>query len=400
MHPPGLYGFSPQNAYICSVITDYFASSDFRLGILGGGQLGKMLIAEAIKLDIHTRVLDPDPMSPCKPLVTYFETGSLTDEKTVYRFGRVCDLLTIEIENVNVDALAKLEKEGVIVYPQPAVLRLIQDKFLQKSFYLEHNIPTSGFYAINNPQDIDLANQTFPFVQKLRTTGYDGKGVAIIKSPLDLSNMLEGHSIIEEFVEDAVEISVIAARSTTGEVQCFPAVEMVFHPEANLVEYLFCPARISPDTEARAAEIAKQVILKLNMVGILAVEMFITPKGDILVNEVAPRPHNSGHHTIESAYISQYQQHLRAILGMPLGAGRMKTASVMINLLGEPGYSGKVLYKGISEVLAMEGVNIHIYGKKETRPYRKMGHVTILADGVDDAKEKADFVKKHLKVIA
>jgi 5-(carboxyamino)imidazole ribonucleotide synthase len=382
------------------VVTDFFASSDFRLGILGGGQLGKMLIAEAIKLDIHTRVLDPDPLSPCKPLVTYFETGSLTDQKTVYRFGRVCDMLTIEIENVNVDALTQLEKEGVLVYPQPAVLRVIQDKFLQKSFYKEKNIPTSDFYPIQSPQDLDLANQAFPFVQKLRTTGYDGKGVAIIKSPMDLPNMLDGHSIIEEFIPDAVEISVIVARSTTGEVKCFPAVEMVFHPEANLVEYLFCPARIAQNIEEKAANIAKCVITELNMIGILAVEMFVTPNGDILVNEAAPRPHNSGHHTIESAYISQYQQHLRAILGMPLGAGRMKTASVMINLLGEPGYSGKVIYKGISEVLAMEGVNIHIYGKKETRPYRKMGHVTILADGVDDAKDKADFVKKHLKVIA
>ena len=382
------------------MVTDFFASSDFRLGILGGGQLGKMLIAEAIKLDIHTRVLDPDPLSPCKPLVTYFETGSLTDQKTVYRFGRVCDMLTIEIENVNVDALTQLEKEGVLVYPQPAVLRLIQDKFLQKSFYKEKNIPTSDFYPIQSPQDLDLANQVFPFVQKLRTTGYDGKGVAIIKSPMDLPNMLDGHSIIEAFVPDAVEISVIVARSTTGEVKCFPAVEMVFHPEANLVEYLFCPARIAQNIEEKAANIATRVITELNMIGILAVEMFVTPNGDILVNEAAPRPHNSGHHTIESAYISQYQQHLRAILGMPLGAGRMKTASVMINLLGEPGYSGKVIYKGISEVLAMEGVNIHIYGKKETRPYRKMGHVTILADGVDDAKDKADFVKKHLKVIA
>lgn len=380
--------------------TENFSSSDFRLGILGGGQLGKMLIAEAIRLDIHTRVLDPDPLSPCRFVATYFESGDLMDFRAVYRFGRACDLITIEIEHVNTEALARLEAEGVIVCPSSQALRIIQDKYLQKCFYRDHGIPTADFFLLPENKKPDFSNIRFPFVQKLCTSGYDGKGVVIIKSPDEVSRMFSSASILEEFIPGAVEISVIAARNARGEVKCFPAVEMVFHPEANLVEYLFCPARITPDQEAEAESIAAKVITHLDIRGILAVEMFITPEGKILVNESAPRPHNSGHHTIESAYVSQYQQHLRAILDLPLGSVRMKTASVMINLLGEPGYSGKAVYQGLSTVMEMEGVNVHIYGKKETRPYRKMGHVTILAGGVEDAREKADFVKKHLKVIA
>jgi 5-(carboxyamino)imidazole ribonucleotide synthase len=377
-----------------------FSSSDFRLGILGGGQLGKMLIAEAIKLDVHTRVLDPDPASPCRFLASYFENGDLNDYKSVYRFGRVCDLVTIEIEQVNTLALAQLEEEGIKVCPSASVLSIIQDKYLQKCFYRDHQIPTAPFYYLAAGDLPDLNQLNFPFVQKLCKTGYDGKGVQVLYSPEDLNKMFQDPSIIESFVSDAREISVIVARSASGEVKCFPAVEMVFHPEANLVEYLFCPARITPEEEVQAQQLAIRVIESLEMEGLLAVEMFLTPDGRLLVNESAPRPHNSGHHTIESAYVSQYQQHLRAILDLPLGTTRMKTASVMINLLGEPGYSGKVIYQGIEEVMKMEGVSVHIYGKKETRPYRKMGHVTILSDTVEDARDKADFVKRHLKVIA
>lgn len=377
-----------------------FSSSDFRLGILGGGQLGKMLIAEAIKLDVHTRVLDPDPSSPCRFIASYFETGDLMDYKSVYRFGKVCDLVTIEIEQVNIQALIQLESEGIKVCPSPQALAIIQDKYLQKCFYRDHQIPTADFYYLPAGELPDLKKLNFPFVQKLCTSGYDGKGVQVVKGPEDMVKMFATNSMVEAFLPDVTEISVIVARNASGEVKCFPAVEMVFHPEANLVEYLFCPARISIDLEEQAKALAIQVISGLKMEGLLAVEMFITSSGELLVNESAPRPHNSGHHTIESAFVSQYQQHLRAILDLPLGTTRMKTASVMINLLGEPGYSGKVKYQGLESVMKMEGVSVHIYGKKETRPFRKMGHVTILSDTVEDAREKADFVKNTLKVIA
>jgi 5-(carboxyamino)imidazole ribonucleotide synthase len=377
-----------------------FSSSDFRLGILGGGQLGKMLIAEAIKLDVHTRVLDPEPASPCRFIASYFETGNLMDYKSVYRFGKVCDLVTIEIEQVNLQALAQLESEGIKVCPSSASLSIIQDKYLQKCFYRDHQIPTADFYFLAAGDLPDLKKLNFPFVQKLCTSGYDGKGVQVVKGPEDMAKMFPTDSIIEQFIPEVTEISVIVARNASQEIKCFPAVEMVFHPEANLVEYLFCPARISPEQEQKARELAIQVISELKMEGLLAVEMFLTKEGDILINESAPRPHNSGHHTIESAFVSQYQQHLRAILDLPLGTTRMKTASVMINLLGEPGYSGKVKYSGLEAVMKMEGVSVHIYGKKETRPFRKMGHVTILSDTVENAREKADFVKNTLKVIA
>lgn len=377
-----------------------FSSSDFRLGILGGGQLGKMLIAEAIKLDVHTRVLDPDPASPCRFIASYFETGDLMDYKSVYRFGKVCDLVTIEIEQVNIQALLQLESEGIKVCPSPKALATIQDKYLQKCFYRDHQIPTADFYFLPAGELPDLKKLDFPFVQKICTSGYDGKGVQVVKGPEDMGKMFAANSVVEAFLPNVTEISVIVARNASGEVKCFPAVEMVFHPEANLVEYLFCPARISAALEEKAKSLAIQVISELDMEGLLAVEMFITPSGEILINESAPRPHNSGHHTIESAFVSQYQQHLRAILDLPLGTTRMKTASVMINLLGEPGYSGKVKYQGLEAVMKMEGVSVHIYGKKETRPFRKMGHVTILSDTVEDAREKADFVKNTLKVIA
>ena len=322
------------------------------------------------------------------------------DYKSVYRFGKVCDLVTIEIEQVNLQALAQLEAEGIKVCPSSASLSIIQDKYLQKCFYRDHQIPTADFYFLAEGELPDLTKLNFPFVQKLCTSGYDGKGVQVVKGPEDMAKMFAADSIIEQFIPEVTEISVIVARNASQEISCFPAVEMVFHPEANLVEYLFCPARISPEQEQKARELAIQVISELKMEGLLAVEMFLTKEGEILINESAPRPHNSGHHTIESAFVSQYQQHLRAILDLPLGTTRMKTASVMINLLGEPGYSGKVKYSGLEAVMKMEGVSVHIYGKKETRPFRKMGHVTILSDTVEDAREKADFVKNTLKVIA
>jgi 5-(carboxyamino)imidazole ribonucleotide synthase len=376
----------------------YF-SSDFMLGILGGGQLGKMLLQETSRMDIRTAVLDPSGFSPCKGRCEVFEVGGLKDYETVYRFGKLVDVLTIEIEHVNVDALERLEKEGVAVHPSPRLLRIIQDKGLQKQFYQDHKIPTSPFFLYANKAELRQRDLQFPCVQKLAKEGYDGRGVNILRSQADVEALPEGGGLIEDFVGDKQEISVIVARSVSGETKVFPSVEMDFHPTANLVEFLYSPANIDEEMEEKVASIALQVAESLELVGILAVELFVTPEGEIMVNESAPRPHNSGHHTIESNYTSQYEQHVRAILDLPLGSVEARSAAVMVNLLGEDGHTGYVCYEGIESTMALEGVYVHIYGKKQTRPFRKMGHVTIIADSLEQAREKAIFVKENLKVV-
>lgn len=377
----------------------YF-SSEFMLGILGGGQLGKMLLQDLSRMDIRTGVMDPSSFSPCKGRAEVFEVGDLKDFEAVYRFGKMVDVLTIEIEHVNVDALSRLEQEGTRVFPRPQTLRIIQDKRLQKEFYAANGIPTSPFFTYENKADLLGRDLVYPCVQKSATQGYDGRGVSILRSAEDVAKLEEGAGLIEEFVAGMREISVIVARRPSGEVAAFPTVEMEFHPTANLVEYLFSPSSLSPELEQRAQEIAMQVAVALDLVGILAVEMFVDGAGNILVNESAPRPHNSGHHTIESSYTSQYEQHVRAILDLPLGSVKARSAAVMVNLLGEPGETGYVEYQGLNEVLAMEGVYVHIYGKKQTRPFRKMGHVTIIADELETARENAVFVKNTLKAVA
>lgn len=370
------------------------------LGILGGGQLGKMLLQETSRMDIRTAVLDPSSFSPCKGRAEVFEVGDLKDEETVYRFGKLVDVLTIEIEHVNVKALERLEKEGTKVFPKPSTLRIIQDKRLQKVFYEKNGIPTSPFFTYESKAELLSRSLTFPCVQKSALQGYDGKGVSILKSQQDVEILDEGPGLIEEFVGNIREVSVIVARNPSGEVAVYPTVEMEFHPEANLVEFLFSPSSLNVELEEKAAKIAIDVANALDLVGILAVEMFVTSEGEILVNESAPRPHNSGHHTIENSYSSQYEQHVRAILDLPLGSVRPRAAAVMVNLLGEPGETGYVEYLGINEVLAQEGVYVHIYGKKQTRPFRKMGHVTIIAKDLETAKDKAKFVKSTLKAVA
>ncbi len=377
----------------------YF-SSDYMLGILGGGQLGKMLLQDLSRMDIRTAVLDPSSFSPCKGRAEVFEVGDLKDFESVYRFGKLVDVLTIEIEHVNVKALTQLEAEGTRVYPKPATLRIIQDKRLQKVFYIENDIPTSPFFTYETKAELAAHPFTFPCVQKSASEGYDGRGVSILRDQNDVTALPEGPGLIEDFVTDIREISVIVARRPSGQMIAYPTVEMEFHPTANLVEYLFSPSSLSLELEAQAKEIALRVAAGLDLVGILAVEMFVTRAGEILVNESAPRPHNSGHHTIESNYTSQYEQHIRAILDLPLGSVRPRSAAVMVNLLGEPGETGYVEYQGITDVLAMEGVYVHIYGKKQTRPFRKMGHVTIIADDLETAKDKARIVKNTLKAVS
>jgi 5-(carboxyamino)imidazole ribonucleotide synthase len=371
-----------------------------RLGILGGGQLGRMFIQAAINYNISIHILDPDADAPCKNVCDKFEIGSLSDYQTVYDFGKNLDLITIEIEKVNIEALEDLEKEGVIVYPQPRIIRLIQDKGLQKQFFKENNIPTATFQLFNTKEQLTDANLNFPYIQKLRKDGYDGKGVKKINNANDLEDAFEQPCLIENLINFEKEIAVIVARNESGEMKTFPMVEMDFNPQANLVEFLISPSTYSFDIQQRAEDIAKNIASSLSIVGILAVEMFLTPDHQILVNELAPRPHNSGHQTIEGNYTSQFEQHLRAIFNLPLGDTRSITNAIMVNLLGENGYEGIAEYKGLEKVLEKDGVYIHLYGKKYTKPFRQMGHVTIIDEDRQNAIDKAKFVKENLKVVS
>jgi 5-(carboxyamino)imidazole ribonucleotide synthase len=381
---------------------NYF-SSDFKLGILGGGQLGKMLLSETRKFDIQTLVLEPSEEAPARLSCNKFIKGSLMDFDTVYQFGKMVDLLTIEIENVNLDALDQLEKEGLPIYPSPKTLRLIQNKGKQKDYYVSNDIPTSPhqrFVDLNNLKTTIAKDELeFPFVWKCAQFGYDGNGVKICRSALDLINLPDVECIAEEMVPFKNELAVIVARSVSGEVKTYPVVEMEFHPDANQVEYVICPARIDATVAQKATEIALQVSEAFNHVGLLAVEMFQTEDDKILVNEVAPRPHNSGHYSIEASYTSQFENHLRAILNLPLGNTDSKVAGIMVNLVGEEGYSGQVVYENISNIMAIEGVTPHIYGKRETRPFRKMGHVTIVNEDMAAARKIAEEVKNSIRVI-
>lgn len=370
-----------------------------KIGILGGGQLGRMLIQSGIDFNIHFSVLDPDTSAPCSGIST-FTHGKLTDYQTVIDFGKACDLITIEIENVNVEGLKELVRQGKKVFPQPEVIELIQDKRKQKEFYKRHQIPTAEFILTKNKQEV-IANRSFlPAVNKLGKEGYDGRGVQLLRTEADLEKAFDAPGLLEKLIDFEKEIAVIVARNESGEIISYPAVEMVFHPTANLVEYLFSPAEISFAIAEEADAIAKSVIEKMNMVGLLAVEMFVTKEGKVLVNEVAPRPHNSGHQTIEANITSQYEQHLRAILNLPLGNTATVLPSAMVNLLGEEGFSGDAQYQGLEEVLRLAGTHMHLYGKKMTKPFRKMGHVTIVDADLESLRKKANFVKQTLKVIA
>ena len=382
---------------------NYF-SSDFKLGILGGGQLGKMMLSETRKFDIQTYVLDPSDEAPCKIACNKFFQGSLMDFETVYNFGKLVDVLTFEIELVNLDALEKLENEGLKVFPSPKTLKLIQNKGIQKGFYVQNNIPTSGFKRFNNLTELRCAVTSsaveMPFVWKCTEFGYDGNGVKVVRTIIDLDNLPNVECIAEEMIAFKNELAVIVVRNSSGEVKNYPVVEMEFHPEANQVEYVICPARIDDKVAKKAIEIALNVSEKFNHVGLLAVEMFQTSTDEILVNEVAPRPHNSGHHTIEASYTSQFENHLRAILNLPLGNCDSKVAGIMVNLVGAENFSGPVVYENISNIMAIDGVTPHIYGKKETRPFRKMGHVTIVNEDMVEARKIAEDVKNSIRVIS
>ncbi|MFC0184567.1 5-(carboxyamino)imidazole ribonucleotide synthase [Pseudarcicella hirudinis] len=375
-------------------------SSDFKLGLLGGGQLGRMLLQAAIDLDVHVKCLDPDPEAPCHKIASEFIQGSFQDFDTVYAFGQDCQVITIEIENVNLEALEKLQAEGKKVFPQPEVIRIIQDKRIQKQFYLDNNLPTADFVLTDSIEDIRKNIGFLPAFNKLGKGGYDGKGVQKLTTEADLSLAFTQPSLLEKAIDFEKEIAIITARNEQGEVKLFPTVEMVFNPVHNLVEYLFAPAEISEDILKQAQEIARNVTEKLGIVGLLAVEMFVTQDGKVLINEVAPRTHNSGHHTIRANHTSQFEQHLRAVLSLPLGDTTAHSKAAMVNLLGEDGYSGESKYVGMKETLAIEGVYPFLYGKKTTKPFRKMGHITLVDNNLETLKQKVSQVQHLLKVIS
>jgi len=382
---------------------NYF-SSDFKLGILGGGQLGKMLLYETRKFDVHTKVLEASNEAPCRIACDEFVLGSLMDFNDVYNFGKRVDVLTIEIENVNLDALEKLEEEGIKVYPPTKALRTIQNKATQKLFYTDNGIPTAEFsrfaYASEIKDSVENGGLEFPFVWKAAQFGYDGQGVKVIRSMDDLDGLPAGECITEKIIPFKNELAVIVVRNASGDVVTYPVVEMEFHPEANQVEYVICPARIDAQIAKKAQEVALKVSHEIGQIGILAVEMFQTQEDEILVNEVAPRPHNSGHYSIEASYTNQFEQHIRAILDLPLGKTESKVAGIMVNLVGAEGHTGDVVYENIEKIMAMDGVTPHIYGKKQTRPFRKMGHVTIVNEDIDEARRVAQKVKETIKVIS
>lgn len=381
---------------------NYF-SSDFKLGILGGGQLGKMLLFDTRKFDIQTYVLDPSDEAPCKIACNEFYQGDLMDFDTVYNFGKKVDVLTFEIELVNLDALVKLEDEGLPVYPSPKTLKLIQNKGIQKDFYTQYNIPTAPYKRFEKTALLKAAVEnnevSLPFVWKCTEFGYDGNGVKVVRKATDLDELPNVECIAEAMIPFKNELAVIVCRNPSGEIKTYPVVEMEFHPEANQVEYVICPARIDEEVAKKARAIALNVSQQFNHVGLLAVEMFQTEDDEILVNEVAPRPHNSGHYSIEASYTSQFENHLRAILDLPLGNTDSKAAGIMVNLVGSEGYSGQVIYENIEKILEWDGVTPHIYGKKQTRPFRKMGHVTIVNKDVNEARKIAEQVKNTIKVI-
>jgi len=370
------------------------------IGVLGGGQLGMMMIEAANKIGVLVHCLDPNPAAPCAKIAATFTVGDFNNYDDVYQFGKDKKVLTIEIENVNIEALEVLEKEGVKVYPQPAVLKIIKDKGVQKQFYVDTYVPTAPFQLIEGKSALIEQDLAYPFVQKLRVGGYDGKGVQVIRNKEELASAFDAPSVIESMIDFEKEISIIVARNVAGQLAVFPAVECEFSKEANLVEFQFSPANIAKEIEQKAIEIASSIIQSLELVGILAVEFFLTKQGELLVNEIAPRTHNSGHHTIECCETSQFEQHLRAVLNLELGSTRLVCPAAMVNLLGEPTYNGLAYYEGLEEVEKMSGVFVHLYGKEKTSPNRKMGHVTILGKSMEEIKAKAALVKSGLRCIS
>lgn len=371
-----------------------------KIGILGGGQLGRMFIENALRYDANISIIDPAGNAPCKNIVANFSQNSYKDYDAIVQFGKDLDIITIEIEHVNTEALAALEKMGKKVIPSSKSIEIIKDKGLQKQFYKENDIASSDFVLIKDKKDIQNYLNFLPAFQKSRTEGYDGKGVVFLKDETDLHKAFDVPSILEKAVAIEKELSVIVVKNEAGQISVFPTVELVFDPVYNLVDYLISPAHISAMQDETAKELAMKVCNALDSAGIFAVELFLDTQGNILVNETAPRTHNSGHHTIESCASSQFDQQLRALLNLPLGNSSLRKKAAMVNIVGEENYDGKVLYEGLSEILALPDVYIHLYGKETTKPGRKMGHITILGEDLESIAEKINFIKKNFKAKA
>ena len=377
-------------------------SSNKIIGILGGGQLGKMTLEVSNKWGIKIYILDPDENCPSKSLCNKFFQGDLMDFNTVYNFGKEVDIITIEIENINVEALEQLKKENKIVYPQPQVLKIVQDKSLQKEFYFNNNIPSTPFKIFNSKDEIkkflSKEGRSYPFIWKSSKMGYDGYGVKVIDNNNSIEDIPDKHCIIEDKAEIKKELSVMVVSRPSGELINYPVVEMEFNTKTNQIEYIISPARISQEIKEKAENLALRVCKSFGNIGLLAVEMFLTIDGDLLVNEVAPRPHNSYHFSIEGSETSQFEQLIRSILDLPIGSTNITYKSVMVNLVGEPDTKGPVVYKNMDKIIGIKGVNPHIYEKKETRPNRKMGHITVINSDIETAIKIAKEIKQTVRV--
>ena len=377
-----------------------YNQSNLKLGIIGGGQLGKMLLQTSSKYSLHSKILDPNDDSPCKNLCDEFFLGDLMDYNAIYDFGKKCDLVTYEIEHVNVDALEKLESEGITVYPKPSVLRTIQDKSQQKKFFIDNNIPTAKYlYFKSKSEFLKFSKDNhveFPCVWKKTKLGYDGYGVKKLNSFSEINKLTDCEFIIEEHIPFKKELATTVVRNDSGEIEIFPLVEMMFNPKSNQVEYVLCPAQVEDEIFENAKQIALNVTKAFKNIGLLAVEMFLTLDNKIIVNEVAPRPHNSAHYSIEACISSQFDQHLRSILNLPLGCSKSNSFAVMVNLVGELDHEGPVLYNGIEKAMQNNNACIHLYGKSITKPNRKMGHVTVLDTDLKNGLDIAKSIKKTI----
>lgn len=373
---------------------------DMHLGIIKGGQLGRMLLQPCMNFGVVPHVMDSDPEAPSRDYCTHFTVGDAMSFDDVYAFGKDLDVLTLEFEHVNLQALSKLSDEGVKVYPSPELIEIVQDKGKQKLFYQKHNITSSAFELVDNKKQLKEILAKRAVVQKKRAEGYDGRGVVVLKTLEDFDKGFDEPSVVEDKINIAKELSVLVARNASGEVKTYPTVEMVFHSTANMLDFLFAPAGVSRDQEKEIIKIGTNLAEKLDLVGLLAVELFLTEEGTILVNEIAPRPHNSGHHTIEANMTSQFEQHIRAVFNLPLGSTELISPAAMVNVVGDTKYEGPAVLTGIQPFLKIPGIYIHWYGKKITRPFRKMGHITVMNQNLQNVLETAKKIKQEVKVIS
>ena len=371
-----------------------------KIGILGGGQLGRMLLQTAANYVVETFVMENDEQCPSAHLCHHFTKGNIQDYDDVINFGKELDAITIEIEAVNVEALEELERRGVRVYPKPSAIKIIKNKIAQKNFYKEHDIPTSSFVITQNKNEVKQHAGLFPAVHKLDEGGYDGRGVEVIDDIQNIEKAFDAPAVLEKKVEIEKEISVIVARNDNGQMVFFPAVEMIFDKKLNLLDFQLAPARIGKEILWKAEAMAQKVVKNLDSAGIFAIELFVDRYGEVFVNETAPRVHNSGHHTIEGNYCSQYDMLWRIMLAYPLGNTKEIIASSIVNIVGAQGFSGEAKYDGLEEVLKMDNVFVHLYGKTQTKPGRKMGHVTILSNDHTELIYLANKIKNTLKVIS